>query len=120
MRIVRPRKALARCALLLGATWLCAQLVSATTRATHAPSVSTSFEAFWSAAQDLSFPQQEPLWERFALDPPFGVSLTAALALLTNLAQILVAPLLLVAEAGFALGLRSEMKAAAERRAGDA
>jgi uncharacterized membrane protein YGL010W len=41
-------------------------------------------------------------------------------ALLTNLAQILVAPLFLVAEAEFALGLRSDLKAAMERRLGDA
>jgi len=41
-------------------------------------------------------------------------------ALLTNLAQILVAPLFLVAEAAFALGLRADLKAAVERRPGGA
>lgn len=37
-------------------------------------------------------------------------------ALLTNLAQALVAPLFLLAELGFALGLRRDLRAAVERR----
>ncbi|HJS91036.1 MAG TPA: Mpo1-like protein [Steroidobacteraceae bacterium] len=41
-------------------------------------------------------------------------------ALLTNLAQVLVAPLFLVAELGFALGLRRELAASVERRLKDA
>jgi uncharacterized membrane protein YGL010W len=41
-------------------------------------------------------------------------------ALLTNLAQVLVAPLYLMAELGFALGLRRELAASMERRLGDA
>lgn len=41
-------------------------------------------------------------------------------ALLTNLAQILVAPLYLIAELGFALGLRRELAASVERRLKDA
>lgn len=41
-------------------------------------------------------------------------------ALLTNLAQILVAPLFLVAEMGFALGLRRDLRATVERQPGNA
>lgn len=41
-------------------------------------------------------------------------------ALLTNLAQALVAPLFLLAELGFALGLRRDLRAAVERRLRDA
>jgi uncharacterized membrane protein YGL010W len=40
-------------------------------------------------------------------------------ALLTNLAQILVAPLYLVAELGFALGLRRALRAGIERQLGE-
>jgi len=56
-------------ALLIGATFLCAQPVLAATRTDDAASIVASFEAFWTAAQGKPFVEQEALWDRYIEGP---------------------------------------------------
>lgn len=82
MRLIRPGRGSALAALLLGAACLCTPPViaripmrAAAGQAAHArqagraPSIVTSFHAFWRAAQGKPFAQQEALWEQYIEGP---------------------------------------------------
>jgi hypothetical protein len=55
-------------ALLIGAAALCARAAIPTT-AQRAPTITASFDAFWTAARSKPFPQQEALWDRYIEGP---------------------------------------------------
>lgn len=57
-------------ALIAGASWGCMQPVLASTRAGGTPApITASFAAFWTAARDKPFPQQEALWDEYVEGP---------------------------------------------------
>lgn len=56
-------------ALAAGAASLCGQPMIAAAGTDGAPPITTSFQAFWSAAQGKPFEQQEALWERYIEGP---------------------------------------------------
>ena len=65
----RPGRVSRLLALVAGATSLCAQPVIAAVGSDSAPPITTSFQAFWSAAQGKPFAQQEALWDRYVEGP---------------------------------------------------
>ena len=56
-------------ALFFGGTVICTQTGNAVTPTQNAPTVTASFDAFWAAARDEPFPQQEVLWNTYVEGP---------------------------------------------------
>lgn len=67
--MIRPGRVFSLLQLLLVVTAFPLPPVAAATRAADGPSITTSFEAFWPAAQGKTFVEQEALWNRLIEGP---------------------------------------------------